>query len=51
MHVIDRQGGVVQQNNARPHAARVTMDYLEQNNINVLPWPSKSPDLNLIHVF
>jgi hypothetical protein len=24
------------------------MDYLEQNNINVLPWPSKSPDLNLI---
>jgi hypothetical protein len=24
------------------------MDYLEQNNINVLPWLSKSPDLNLI---
>jgi transposase len=24
------------------------MDYLEQNNINVLPWPSKSPDLNPI---
>ena len=22
------------------------MDYLEQNNINVLPWPSKSPNLN-----
>jgi transposase len=24
------------------------MDFLEQNNINVLPWPSKSPDLNPI---
>jgi transposase len=24
------------------------MDYLEQNNINVLPLPSKSPDLNPI---
>jgi transposase len=24
------------------------MDYLEQNNINVLPWPSKSLDLNPI---
>ena len=43
MHVIDRQGGLLQQNNARPHTARVAMDYREQNNINVLPWPSKSP--------
>jgi transposase len=24
------------------------MDFLEQNNINVLPWPSKSLDLNPI---
>jgi hypothetical protein len=23
---------------------RVAMDYLEQNNINVLTWPSKSPN-------
>jgi transposase len=46
MHVIDRQRELFQQGNARPHTARVTMDYLEQNNINVLPWPSKSPDLN-----
>ena len=48
MHVIDRQRELIQQDNARPHTARVTMDYLEQNNINVLPWPSKSPDLNPI---
>jgi transposase len=48
MHVIDRQRELFQQDNARPHTARVAMDYLEQNNINVLPWPSISPDLNLI---
>ena len=48
MHVIGRQRKLFQQDNARPHTARVAMDYLEQNNINVLPWPSKSPDLNPI---
>jgi transposase len=48
MHVIDRQRGLFQQDNAMPHTARVTMDYLDQKNINVLPWPSKSPDLNPI---
>jgi transposase len=48
MHVIDRQRELFQQDKARPHTARVSMDYLEQNNINVLPWPSKSPDLNPI---
>ena len=51
MHVIDRQRDFFQQDNTRPHTARVTMDYLEQNNINVLPWPSKSPDLNPIEHF
>jgi len=48
MYVIDRQRELFQQGNARPHTARVTMDYLEQNNINMLPWPSKSSDLNPI---
>jgi transposase len=48
MHVIDRQRELFQQENARPHTARLAMDYLEQNTINVLPWPSKSPDLNPI---
>ena len=41
MHVIDRQRELFQQDNARPHTARVAMDDLEQNNINVLPWPFK----------
>ena len=48
LHVIDRQRELFQQDDARPHTARVAMDYLEQNSINVLPWPSKSSDLNPI---
>ncbi|XP_046557417.1 uncharacterized protein LOC124266660 [Haliotis rubra] len=34
--------------NARPHAARHTTAYLQANNVQVVPWPSKSPDLNPI---
>ena len=34
--------------NARLHTARLTQDYLRQEGINVLPWPSKSPYLNVI---
>ena len=37
-----------QQDNARPHAAHVTQQYLNQNNVNVLPWPSMSADMNPI---
>jgi transposase len=46
--VVYRQRELFQQDNARSHTERETMDYLEQNNINVLPWPSKSQDLNPI---
>ena len=35
MHIIDRHRKLFQQDNARPHTARVTMNYPEQNNINV----------------
>ena len=48
MLVIDRQRKLFQQDNTRPHMARLTMDYLDHNTINVLPWPSKSLDLNPI---
>ncbi|CAG2189081.1 unnamed protein product [Mytilus edulis] len=48
MHVLDRQSELFQQDNARPHTVLLTIDYLEQNTYNVLPWPSKSPDLNHI---
>lgn len=45
---IDVRRQMFQHDNARPHTARVTVDYLAQNNVPVLPWPSKSPDLNPI---
>lgn len=37
-----------QHDNARPHTARVTVAYLNDQNIRRLPWPSLSPDLNPI---
>ena len=37
-----------QQDNARPHVARVVRDYLTQQNVDVLPWPAVSPDLSPI---
>jgi transposase len=37
---------VFQENNARPHRARLTTAFLTANNINTLPCPSLSPDLN-----
>ena len=37
-----------QQDNARPHVARQTLQYLNVNNVQTLPWPARSPDLNLI---
>ena len=45
---IQRNGQIFQQDNARPHVARVSIDYLQQENIETLPWPSKSTDLNPI---
>ena len=37
-----------QQDNARAHSARLTMDFFNQNGVQVLPWPAFSPDLNPI---
>lgn len=35
----------LQQDNARPHVARVAMDFLRQENVQVMEWPAMSPDL------
>ncbi|GFV65514.1 transposable element Tcb2 transposase [Trichonephila clavipes] len=38
-------GAVFQQDNARPHTARVAQDFLRP--FQTLPWPARSPDLSL----
>ena len=34
--------------NARPHVARICRQFLNRNNVNILPWPAVSPDMNPI---
>ena len=36
---------IYQQDNASAHTAGASMNFLNQNNINVLEWPSFSPDM------
>lgn len=40
--------GILMHDNARPHTAAITRNFLNQNNIGVLAWPARSPDLNPI---
>jgi len=40
--------GVFLQDNARPHTARHTQGFLRRNNVQLLPWPARSPDLSPI---
>ena len=37
-----------QHDNARPHSAKLTQNFLMEHAIWVLDWPAQSPDLNLI---
>ena len=41
-------GATFQQDNAPPHIARISTRFMEENDINVLPWPARSPDLSPI---
>lgn len=48
---LDEHGSqdlIFQQDNAPIQASRKTKAYFEENNIAILPWPARSPDLNPI---
>ena len=39
---------VLQDDNARPHRARIVQQFLQQNNVDHLDWPTRSLDLSPI---
>ena len=46
---LQRHGAaILMHDNARPHVARICGQFLNRNNVNVLPWPALSPDVNPI---
>lgn len=45
---LDQEEVIFQQDNDPKHTSKLAMDALEELNLNVLEWPSQSPDLNPI---
>ena len=46
---LQRHGpAILMHDNARPHVAMIFRQFLNRNNVNVLPWPAVSPDMNPI---
>ena len=46
---LQRHGpAILMRGNTRPHVARICRQFLNRNNVNVLPWPAVSPDMNPI---
>ncbi|XP_063793867.1 uncharacterized protein LOC134949303 isoform X1 [Pseudophryne corroboree] len=39
---------LLQMENDPKHTSKSTVDYIKRRNLKVLPWPSQSPDLNII---
>ena len=46
--LVQQRNLILQQDNARPHVARVCQDILANNNIAPLAWPPYNPDLTPI---
>ena len=44
----ERNRFIFQQDNAPPHRANITKSFLRDQGIDALPWPARSPDLNII---
>ena len=50
--LVQQRNLILQQDNARPHVARVCQDFLANNNIAPLAWPPYSPDLTpIVHMW
>ena len=47
-YCVQQRNLILQQDDARPHVARVCQDFLANNNITPLAWPPYSPDLTPI---
>ena len=46
---LQRHGpAILMHDNAKPHVARICRQFLNRNNVNALPWPAVSPDMNPI---
>ena len=41
---------IFQQDNARPHVARIVQAFLQRRRVSLLPWPARSPDMSLIEL-
>ena len=46
--LVGLKEGILQQDNHPKHTSKKCQNYLKKQKINVLPWPSQSPDLNPI---
>ena len=42
------QNAIFQDDNARPHRARIVVNFLQLNDVQQLEWPLMSPDLSCI---
>ena len=48
MHLNHTEEFFIIQDNARPHSARVTQDFINFNKLKCLQWPANSPGINIM---